>query len=133
MVVDQPTVSVLGPLDIRISGRSLHLGGTKPRVPLADLPHSPLWDSRLRSLAEVRLGAAGELIDLRMARGRRAGAIGELRGLPAEHPFREDLAKRLMFAPHGSERQAEDPRPARSVNGDQNRIEPTSARSRVRW
>ncbi|MDP9844064.1 AfsR/SARP family transcriptional regulator [Streptosporangium lutulentum] len=211
MVIDQPVFSVLGPLDVRISGRSLHLGGTKPRVllasllldanqvvtadflvevlwprdrpqsahanlrtyvsslrgglkatgagirahprgyaievpaehldlllfedliagaraagrteeahdrlcralalwrgtPLADLPNSPLWDSRLRSLTEVRLAAAEELIDLRMDRGRYADAIGELRGLLGEHPFREDLSQRLMLALHRSGRQAE--------------------------
>ncbi|SNS76354.1 DNA-binding transcriptional activator of the SARP family [Streptosporangium subroseum] len=211
MVVDQPTFSLLGPLDVRVSGRPLHLGGTKPRVllatllldanqvvtadfllevlwprhrprsahanlrtyvsslrgglgaagvgirahphgyaievpveqldvllfedliagaraagrteeafdrlcralalwrgtPLADLPNSVLWERRLRSLTEVRLGAAEELIDLRTARGQYAGAIGELRGLLAEHPFREDLAQRLMLALHRSGRQAE--------------------------
>ncbi|WP_371778369.1 AfsR/SARP family transcriptional regulator [Streptosporangium subroseum] len=211
MVVDQPTFSLLGPLDVRISGRPLHLGGTKPRVllatllldanqvvtadflievlwprhrprsahanlrtyvsslrgglraagvdirahphgyaievpveqldvllfedliagaraagrteeafdrlcralalwrgtPLADLPNSVLWERRLRSLTEVRLGAAEELIDLRMAWGQYAGAIGELRGLLAEHPFREDLARRLMLALHRGGRQAE--------------------------
>ncbi|MFC7642360.1 BTAD domain-containing putative transcriptional regulator [Streptosporangium lutulentum] len=76
-------------------------------TPLADLPNSPLWDSRLRSLTEVRLAAAEELIDLRMDRGRYADAIGELRGLLGEHPFREDLSQRLMLALHRSGRQAE--------------------------
>ncbi|MFJ2033619.1 AfsR/SARP family transcriptional regulator [Streptosporangium sp. NPDC087985] len=211
MVVDQPTFSVLGALDVRISGRPLPIAGTKPRVllasllldanhvvgadllvevvwprnrprsahanlrtyvsslrgvldtagarirarppgyvielpaeqldallfedliararaagrteeafdllcralalwrgtPLADLPGSPLWDGRLRSLAEVRLAAAEELIALKMARGRYTDAIGELRGLLREHPFREDLWQQLMLALHGSGRQAE--------------------------
>ncbi|MET8337605.1 AfsR/SARP family transcriptional regulator [Streptosporangium canum] len=211
MVVDQPTFSVLGALDVRVSGRPLRIAGTKPRIllasllldanhvvgadllvevlwprhrprsahanlrtyvsslrgvldaagariqarppgyvielapgqldvllfadliaqaraagrteeaynrlsralalwrgiPLADLPGSPLWDGRLQSLAELRLGAAEELIALRMARGRYADAIGELRGLLKEHPFREDLWQQLMLALHWSGRQAE--------------------------
>ncbi|MDP9867633.1 MULTISPECIES: AfsR/SARP family transcriptional regulator [Streptosporangium] len=211
MVVDQPTFSVLGGLDVRTSGRSLRIAGTKPRIllasllldanrvvgadllaevlwprhrprsahanirtyvsslrgvleaagariqarppgyvielstgqldallfedliagaraagrteesfdrlrralalwhgtPLADLPASPLWDGRLQALAEVRLAAAEELIALRMARGEYTDAIGELRGLLKEHPFREDLWQRLMLALHWSGRQAE--------------------------
>ncbi|GAA4195622.1 BTAD domain-containing putative transcriptional regulator [Streptosporangium oxazolinicum] len=76
-------------------------------VPLADLPGSPLWDGRLRVLAEARLAAAERLVDLGMALGRYATAAGELRGLLAEHPFREDLWQRLILALHRSGRQAE--------------------------
>ncbi|GAA4231229.1 BTAD domain-containing putative transcriptional regulator [Streptosporangium album] len=76
-------------------------------TPLAELPGSPLWDRRLQSLAEVRLGAAEELIALRMARGQYVEAIGELRGLLKEHPFHEDLWQQLMLALHWSGRQAE--------------------------
>ncbi|WP_329082202.1 AfsR/SARP family transcriptional regulator [Streptosporangium sp. NBC_01469] len=76
-------------------------------VPLADLPGSPLWDGRLQALAEARLAAAERLVDLGMALGRYAAAVGELRGLLAEHPFREDLWQRLILALHRSGRQAE--------------------------
>ncbi|MFF5205608.1 BTAD domain-containing putative transcriptional regulator [Streptosporangium sp. NPDC000396] len=76
-------------------------------TPLADLPASPLWDGRLRSLAEVRLGAAEELITLRMARGEYTDAISELRELLRDQPFREDLWQQLMLALHWSGRQAE--------------------------
>ncbi|MGW0593131.1 BTAD domain-containing putative transcriptional regulator [Streptosporangium sp. NPDC002607] len=211
MVVDQPTFNVLGALEVRSSGRSLRIAGTKPRIllaslllnadrvvgadllvevlwprqrprsaqanlrtyvsslrgvlaaagariqarppgyvielapeqldvllfedllararaagrtdeafdrlrralalwrgtPLAELPGSPLWDGRLQSLAEARLGAAEELVALRLERGDHAGAIGELRGLLKEHPFREDLWRQLMLALHRSGRQAE--------------------------
>ncbi|WP_406314012.1 tetratricopeptide repeat protein [Streptosporangium sp. NBC_01639] len=76
-------------------------------TPLADLPASPLWDGRLQSLAEMRLGAAEELVALRMDRGHYADAIGELRRLLKEHPFREDLWQQLMLALHWSGRQGE--------------------------
>ncbi|WP_433238085.1 BTAD domain-containing putative transcriptional regulator [Streptosporangium sp. CA-135522] len=76
-------------------------------TPLADLPGSPLWDGRLQALAESRLGVVEELIALRMARGQYNDAVGELRGLLKEHPFREDLWQQLMLALHWSGRQAE--------------------------
>ncbi|MBN6050901.1 tetratricopeptide repeat protein [Nonomuraea sp. RK-328] len=76
-------------------------------APLADLPGSPLWDRRLDPLHEVRLRAAEELISRRMDRGDHAGAVSELRGLLAEHPYREDLWGRLLLALHRGGRKAE--------------------------
>lgn len=76
-------------------------------VPLADLPGSPLWDRKLDRLAQARLRAAEDLIELRMAAGEYGEAVGELRALLADHPFREDLWLRLMLALHWSGRQGE--------------------------
>ncbi|MEV0195556.1 BTAD domain-containing putative transcriptional regulator [Nonomuraea sp. NPDC050691] len=76
-------------------------------APLADLPGSPLWDRRIDPLHEVRLRAAEELISRRMDRGDHAGAVSELRGLLAEHPYREDLWGRLLLALHRGGRKAE--------------------------
>ncbi|GAA3148080.1 AfsR/SARP family transcriptional regulator [Nonomuraea roseoviolacea] len=76
-------------------------------APLADLPGSPLWDRRLDPLHEVRLRAAEELISRRMDQGDHAGAVSELRGLLAEHPYREDLWGRLLLALHRGGRKAE--------------------------
>lgn len=76
-------------------------------VPLAELPGSPLWDRRLDRIAQERLSAAEDLVELRMAAGRYGEAAGELRVLLAEHPFREDLWRQLMLALHWSGRQAE--------------------------
>ncbi|MBX6385544.1 MAG: winged helix-turn-helix domain-containing protein, partial [Microbispora sp.] len=76
-------------------------------VPLADLPGSPLWDRRLDLLAQARLRAAEDLVELHMAAGRYGEAVGELRALLADHPFREDLWLRLMLALCWSGRQGE--------------------------
>ncbi|WP_248963066.1 AfsR/SARP family transcriptional regulator [Sphaerisporangium perillae] len=216
MMADQPTFSVLGPLDVRLNGQSLRLGGAKPRMllatlllhanrvvstsflvevlwpdrrprsavenlrtyvsslragfaeagartairaqqsgymielrpedldlltfeqlvedgrrsradgrtqdavdrlcralslwhgaPLADLPGSTLWDSRLSPLAEARLTVAEELLAMRVSLGQYTSAITELRGLLVDHPFREGLWQQLMLALHWSGRQAE--------------------------
>ncbi|MEV0972561.1 AfsR/SARP family transcriptional regulator [Microtetraspora glauca] len=76
-------------------------------APLSDLPGSPLWDRRIERISGVRLGAAEELVAVRLAAREYPAAIAELRGLLAEHPFREDLWQRLMLALHWSGRQAE--------------------------
>ncbi|MFG1825315.1 BTAD domain-containing putative transcriptional regulator [Microbispora bryophytorum] len=76
-------------------------------VPLSDLPGSPLWDRRLERLAQARLRAAEDLVELLMAAGEYGEAVGELRALLADHPFREDLWRRLMLALHWSGRQGE--------------------------
>ncbi|MFI6787527.1 BTAD domain-containing putative transcriptional regulator [Nonomuraea sp. NPDC050383] len=76
-------------------------------APLADLPGSPLWDRRLDPLHELRLRAAEELISRRMDQGDHTGAVTELRGLLAEHPYREDLWGRLLLALHRGGRKAE--------------------------
>ncbi|WP_066951920.1 AfsR/SARP family transcriptional regulator [Microtetraspora fusca] len=76
-------------------------------TPLADLPGSPLWDRRIEEISGARLDAAEELVAVRLAAREYPTAIAELRGVLAEHPFREDLWQRLMLALHWSGRRAE--------------------------
>ncbi|WP_188195324.1 AfsR/SARP family transcriptional regulator [Nonomuraea sp. SYSU D8015] len=75
--------------------------------PLGDLPGSPVWDGRLRSLAQARLGAAEELVAAKLACEEYTAAIEDLRELIGEHPYREDLWQRLILALHRSGRRAE--------------------------
>ncbi|GLW98454.1 BTAD domain-containing putative transcriptional regulator [Microtetraspora sp. NBRC 16547] len=74
---------------------------------LSDLPGSPLWDRRIQEISETRLRASEDSVAWRLAAREYPAAIAELRGLLAEHPFREDLWQRLMLALHWSGRQAE--------------------------
>jgi len=67
-------------------------------MPLADLPASPLWRVELDQLAERRLSALSELLDLRIRLGDQDSAIAQLRGLTAEHPLREGLWALLIRA-----------------------------------
>jgi SARP family transcriptional regulator, regulator of embCAB operon len=67
-------------------------------TPLADLPLSPLWRVELDQLAERRLSALSDLLDLRIRLGDSDSAIAELRGLTAEHPLREGLWALLIRA-----------------------------------
>ncbi|MFI7129080.1 BTAD domain-containing putative transcriptional regulator [Nonomuraea sp. NPDC050153] len=76
-------------------------------APLSDLPGSPVWERRLEPLHQVRLRAAEALIGRRIERGDHDGAVSELRGLLAEHPYREDLWGRLVLTLHRGGRKAE--------------------------
>lgn len=73
---------------------------------LAGIP-GPYADSRRVPLAELRMTATEEKLAADIAVGDHAGAIAELRGLLAEHPFRERLGELLMLALYKSGRQAE--------------------------
>ncbi|MBB5872114.1 DNA-binding SARP family transcriptional activator [Allocatelliglobosispora scoriae] len=66
--------------------------------PLADLPVSPLWRVELDRVAERRLAATEEWLELRMQLGDQAGVVAELRGLTSEHPLREGLWALLIRA-----------------------------------
>ncbi|NUT31649.1 MAG: tetratricopeptide repeat protein [Hamadaea sp.] len=66
--------------------------------PLADLPASPLWRVELDQLAERRLTAISDLLDLRIRLGDAESAVARLRGLTAEHPLREGLWALLIRA-----------------------------------
>ncbi|GAA1688640.1 BTAD domain-containing putative transcriptional regulator [Nonomuraea maheshkhaliensis] len=76
-------------------------------TPLGDLPASPVWDARLRSLTQARLAAAEELIAVKLAAGEHTSAVEDLRELIGEHPYREDLWQRLILALHHTGRRAE--------------------------
>lgn len=98
----------------RAAGRTEEAAGHLRRAlalwrgnPLGDLPGSPVWDGRLRSLAQARLGAAEELVATKLAREEYTAAIDDLRELIGEHPYREDLWQRLILALHRSGRRAE--------------------------
>ena len=75
--------------------------------PLADLPVSPLWQVELDQLAERRLSALQDLLDLRIRLGDHANAIAALRGLTAEHPLREEMWALLIRALIAAERRAD--------------------------
>jgi DNA-binding SARP family transcriptional activator len=75
-------------------------------VALAGVP-GPYADARRVPLAELRLAATEEKLAAEIWLGDLAGAIAELRGLLAEHPFREGLSELLMLALYKSGRQAE--------------------------
>jgi SARP family transcriptional regulator, regulator of embCAB operon len=75
--------------------------------PLADLPASPLWRVELDELAERRLSALEDLLDLRIRLGDHGNAIAQLRGLTAEHPLREEMWALLIRALVAAERRAD--------------------------
>jgi len=73
---------------------------------LAGIP-GPYADSSRARLAELYTAAAEEKAATDIALGEHVTAIAELRGLLAEHPFREGLSELLMLALYKSGRQAE--------------------------
>jgi DNA-binding SARP family transcriptional activator len=73
---------------------------------LAGIP-GPYAESRRVRLTELHMAATEDKLALDIAVGRHAVAIGELRSLLAEHPFREGLGELLMLALYRSGRQAE--------------------------
>ncbi|HEX3650925.1 MAG TPA: BTAD domain-containing putative transcriptional regulator [Pseudonocardiaceae bacterium] len=68
---------------------------------------SPTIDSVVAGLAEQRLTATEQLMALRLRLGESTSAVGELRELVGEHPFRESLRGHLMVALHRAGRPAE--------------------------
>ena len=75
--------------------------------PLADVAKSPLVESEIASLEELRLVAQEELIEAKLALGRHADVVAELQALARRHPMRERLRAQLMLALYRSGRQAE--------------------------
>jgi DNA-binding SARP family transcriptional activator len=75
-------------------------------VALAGIP-GPYAEARRVPLTELRIAATEEKLAADIWLGDHAGAIAELRGLLAEHPFREELSELLMLALYKSGRQAE--------------------------
>ncbi|MDQ7908255.1 BTAD domain-containing putative transcriptional regulator [Phytohabitans sp. ZYX-F-186] len=68
--------------------------------PLADVPHTPTVLAEAERLEERRLCAWEDLADAKLAVGRHAELVAELRELVAEHPLREPLWARLLVALH---------------------------------
>jgi DNA-binding SARP family transcriptional activator len=93
--------------DTARSARLLHDAlGLWRGVALAGVP-GPYADARRVPLTELCIAATEEKLAADIWLGDLAGAIAELRGLLAEHPFREGLSELLMLALYKSGRQAE--------------------------
>ena len=75
--------------------------------PLADLAFETFVQTEVRRLEELRLEALEERIDADLELGGRGELVGELEGLVAEHPMREQLRGQLMLALYRAGRQAE--------------------------
>lgn len=74
---------------------------------LADLTASRHAKAAADRLEEERLATLEDSIDARLALGRHAELVGELKGEIERHPFREQLRGQLMLALYRSGRQAE--------------------------
>ncbi|WP_141703790.1 AfsR/SARP family transcriptional regulator [Planobispora rosea] len=68
--------------------------------PLQDARGSLWLDEAARRLAEERLGAVEELVELQLGMGRHVEAVARLRPEAAAHPLNERLWGRLMHALH---------------------------------
>jgi DNA-binding SARP family transcriptional activator len=75
--------------------------------PLADLAAEAFARRPIARLQEIWLRALERRIEARLALGRHADAIAELRDLAAAHPLRERLRELLMLALYRSGRQVE--------------------------
>jgi predicted ATPase/DNA-binding SARP family transcriptional activator len=75
--------------------------------PLADVPLRGATASEAARLAELRLTAVEERIDVDLELGDHVAVTGELQALVVEHPYRERLHAQLMLALYRSGRQAD--------------------------
>ncbi|WP_188316917.1 AfsR/SARP family transcriptional regulator [Solihabitans fulvus] len=97
-------------------------------TPLAGLAPTPLVELIRAGLAEERLAATEEAIDLELRAGRHREVLGELTGLAREHPLREQVLAQLLLALHRCGRQAEALRvydAARRRRADELGLDPT--------
>jgi predicted ATPase/DNA-binding SARP family transcriptional activator len=74
---------------------------------LGEFPAAPWAEAEAARLADLRVAAREERIDLELAAGRHAAVLGELEELAAAHPLRERLQGRLMLALYRAGRQAD--------------------------
>lgn len=91
----------------RQAAKALHAALGLWRGPVCDGLSSPYIDAQASRLAESRVSALEERIELDLAAGDQADLIAELRDLVAEHPLRERLRGLLMLALYRAGRQAE--------------------------
>jgi YVTN family beta-propeller protein len=101
---------------------------------LDDLPPGAFAEIERERLAELRLAAIEERIEVELALGRHGELVGELEALVAQHPLRERLPAQLMLALYRSGRQAEALRAyreARHTLVDELGIEPTPKLQRL--
>ena len=74
---------------------------------LADVPASPAVTAEAERLAQLRLAALEDWLDVQLHLGRHADVVEEAQRLVAEHPLRERLWARLMLAQYRCGRRAE--------------------------
>jgi DNA-binding SARP family transcriptional activator len=74
---------------------------------LADVPASPTVTAEAERLAQLRLAALEDWLDVQLQLGRHADVVDEAQRLVAEHPLRERLWVRLMMAQYRCGRPAE--------------------------
>ncbi|MGC5009247.1 BTAD domain-containing putative transcriptional regulator [Streptosporangium sp. DT93] len=75
--------------------------------PLGDLSPHPWLDEQAERLERVRLVAVNMFIDVQLALGEHAGLIPEMEDLTHQHPFDEDLHRKLILALYRTGRQAD--------------------------
>ncbi|AJE80631.1 Putative regulatory protein AfsR-like protein [Streptomyces albus] len=74
---------------------------------LSDTPHGALLGTAATRLAELRTSALEQRIRAELHQGRHHDLVGELQGLTAEFPLREEFHAHLMVALYRTGRQAE--------------------------
>jgi DNA-binding SARP family transcriptional activator len=93
--------------DLPKAAAALHSALQLWRGPACDGLISPYLDAQREQLAERRISALEERIDLDLALGNHLDVIAELRALVADYPLRERLRGLLMSALYRSGRQAD--------------------------
>lgn len=93
--------------DLPKAAAALHSALQLWRGPACDGLFSPYLDAQREQLAERRISALEERIDLDLALGNHLDVIAELRALVADYPLRERLRGLLMSALYRSGRQAD--------------------------
>jgi predicted ATPase/DNA-binding SARP family transcriptional activator len=96
--------------------------------PLADVSSAPFAGAQVVRLAEARLAAIEERIEIELLQGRHAAVLGQLSALVAKNRMRERLRGQLMLALYRSGRQADALaayRDARSTLVEEQGLEPS--------
>src|SRR5215217_3080008 len=75
--------------------------------PLGDLAYEPFAQREIDRLDDLRVAAAEQLVEAKLALGRHAEVVGELETMIGEFPYRERLRAQLMLALYRSDRQVD--------------------------